>query len=327
MGYTIVIPVKQINEYLRESVPRILGLNYPNFEVIILPNESPSAPLPDVFRDPRITIIPSGRVSPAVKRDLGAQRAQYDRLAFLDDDAFPREDWLRRADDAFRDSGAVAVGGPGVTPPRSSRAEMASAIFFETTIGGGGMAYRYRSAPKGFWVDDFPTVNLLVEKSAFDAVGGFDNSFWPGEDTKFCLDLKKAGHQIWYAPDVVVYHHRRRVLGPHLKQVGNYGRHRGYFARILPQTSLRATYFVPSLFVLGSVFLLGMGFVAPVFWRVYAALMLIYFSWAAIDVLRLTRDPLLVVMAVATILCSHVAYGVMFLWGLAGPFIRQSALR
>ncbi len=327
MGYTIVIPVKQINDYLRESLPRILAMDYQEFEVVILPNELPSAPLPEAFSDPRVSIVASGRVSPAVKRDLSAQRARYGRLAFLDDDAFPRADWLRRADDAFRDSGAAAVGGPGVTPPGSPRAEVASAIFFETLIGGGGMAYRYRPHPKGFWVDDFPTVNLLVEKSAFDAVGGFDNSFWPGEDTKFCLDLMKAGHRIWYAPDVVVYHHRRRVLGPHLKQVGNYGRHRGYFARTLPETSLRATYFVPSLFVLGSVFLIGMGFVVPAFWKLYAVLMLIYFSWAAVEVLRLTRDPLVGLMAAATIFCSHVTYGVMFLWGLLSPSSFRSHLR
>ncbi len=327
MGYTIIIPVKQINDYLRESLPRILAMDYPEFEVIVLPNELPSTQQPEAFEDPRVMIVASGRVSPAVKRDLGAKRARFGRLAFLDDDAFPEKDWLSRADEAFRESEAAAVGGPGVTPPGSPRAEVASAIFFETLIGGGGMAYRYRPAPNGFWVDDFPTVNLLVDKSAFDAVGGFDNSFWPGEDTKFCLDLVKAGYRIWYAPDVVVYHHRRRVLGPHLKQVGNYGRHRGYFARTLPETSLRATYFVPSLFVLGSVVLVGMGFIAPVFWKLYAVLMLVYFSWAAFEVMRLTMDPLLVVMAVATIFCSHVTYGVLFLWGLVGPIIRRSALR
>ncbi|MFM8493947.1 MAG: glycosyltransferase family 2 protein [Planctomycetia bacterium] len=327
MGYTILIPVKQINEYLRESVPCILALDHSDFEVVILPDELPSEPLPEVFDDPRITISATGSVSPAVKRDLGAQRARFSRLAFLDDDAFPRQDWLRRADEAFRKTGAVAVGGPGVTPPGSPPAEVASAIFFETLIGGGGMAYRYLPAANGFWVDDFPTVNLLVEKSAFDSVGGFDSAFWPGEDTKFCLDLLQAGHRIWYAPDVVVYHHRRRVLGPHLKQVGNYGRHRGYFARTLPETSLRATYFVPSLFVLGSVSLIGLGFVLPALWKLYAVLMLIYFAWAALEVLRRTRDPLLVVMSIATIFCSHVTYGVMFLRGLLSPSSFQSQLR
>ena len=327
VGYSVIIPVKEINHYLRESVPRLLAMDYSEFEVIILPNDMAAGNLPDSFADPRIRVVATGRVSPAIKRDIGAQQAIHSRLAFLDDDAYPRSDWLREADAAFTASGAAAVGGPGVTPPDSSLAERASALFFESRLGGGGMAYRYRPVGRGFDVDDFPTVNLLVEKSAFDAVGGFDNEFWPGEDTKFCLDLKRAGWRIWYAPDVVVYHHRRRVLRPHLKQVGGYGKHRGYFARTLPETSLRLTYFVPSLFLLGSIALIALGFAANLFWKIYLGMMLVYLMMATIDVFSLKTNPVLGVLTVLTIYASHLTYGLMFLRGLLVQSSFHSTLR
>ncbi len=326
-GFSVIIPVKAINSYLEESIPIVLGLEYEAFEVIILPNESPAGQLPAWGVDPRVSIVPTGQVSPAVKRDIGADRARYDRLAFLDDDAYPQADWLRMAERAFRDTGASAIGGPGVTPTNAPLFEQASGLFFETKIGGGGMDYRYRPGKKAFPVDDYPTVNFLIEKTAFLAVGGFDNAYWPGEDTKLCLDLVKAGYTIWYCPDVVVFHHRRPTLRGHLTQVGNYGRHRGHFARMLPETSARPAYFVPSLFLVGSVGLVVAGFVSPLFWTTYGALMLLYFALAAVDVFSRTRNLALGTLTILTILCSHLVYGFMFLKGLLSRQDFRSILR
>lgn len=323
----MIIPVKAINSYLEESIPIVLGLDYDAFEVIILPNEIPSGQLPAWVEDPRVSIVATGQVSPAIKRDIGAEKARYDHLAFLDDDAYPQADWLRVAERAFRDTQASAIGGPGITPPHAPLFEQASGLFFETLIGGGGTDYRYRPGKKAFPVDDYPTVNFLIEKKAFLAVGGFDNAFWPGEDTKLCLDLVRAGYTIWYCPDVVVFHHRRPTLLRHLAQVGNYGRHRGHFARVLPETSARFTYFVPSLFLLGSVGLVVLGFVAPVFWNIYGILMLVYFGLAAVDVFSRTCNLAVGILTILTIFCSHLVYGFMFLKGLLTRRAFRSTLR
>ena len=327
VGFSIIVPVKAINDYIRESVPIILRLDYREFEVIILPNDQPTGELPGFLADPRVRIIATGRVSPAVKRDLGAEAARHDRLAFLDDDAYPRADWLTAADRAFAETGAAAIGGPGVTPPDSPLLERASGLFFETLIGGGGMDYRYRPGRERFPVDDFPTVNLIVDRQAFAAVGGFDNEFWPGEDTKFCLDLCAAGFTIWYAPDVVVYHHRRSLLLPHLRQIGNYGLHRGYFAKRFPATSARPIYFAPSLFLLGSVGLLALGFFHTLFWKLFAAGMVLYVGIALVDIFSRTASPLVGLATLAGMYCSHLAYGAMFLRGLLRPTPLHSRLR
>ena len=327
VGFSIVIPVKAINAYLEESIPAILALDHGAFEVIVLPNEMPAEGVPTFMQDPRIHVVPTGRVSPALKRDEGARRARYDHLAFLDDDAYPRADWLTRAAAAFRASGAAAVGGPGVMPAKAGFRERVSGLFFETLVGGGGLDYRYRSAGRGFFVDDYPTVNFMVRKDSFVAVGGFDNDFWPGEDTKFCRDLVATGRTIWYDPDVVVYHHRRPTLTGHLRQLAGYGRHRGRFARLFPETSARPVYFAPALFVLGSAALLAGGLIEPLLWRAYAALMLVYFAVVAVDVFRRTANPALGLATVALVFCSHVTYGLNFLAGFLSGRGFRSRLR
>ncbi|OGR75591.1 MAG: hypothetical protein A2X40_08200 [Elusimicrobia bacterium GWC2_65_9] len=45
-------------------------------------------------------------------------------------------------------------------------------------------------------------------------------------------------------------HHRRAGLPGHLKQIGAYGLHLGFFAKEYPETSRKSVYFIPSVFVL-----------------------------------------------------------------------------
>jgi len=321
-SFSIIIPVKEINDYLRESVPYLLALDYEDFEILILPNLEPSN-LESIFFNERVKMIASGIVSPAIKRDMGAKQAKFEYLAFLDDDAYPPSDWLQVANKTFSDKNVVAIGGPGVTPPRSSLKEKASGLFYETLIGGGGLAYRYLPAKEGFYVEDYPSVNLIVHKDAFIKVGGFDNTYWPGEDTKFCLDLLKAGHKTWYEPTMLVYHHRRPTFLGHLKQVGGYGLHRGYFAKIFPQTSALPMYFVPSIFLTGNIFLLLLGFAYPLVWTLWGVLLAVYLLFATFEVLLKTRHPLVFGMTLVIMFSSHLIYGWRFIQGFITPKLKS----
>ncbi|MFZ5342012.1 MAG: hypothetical protein ACOZBL_05955 [Patescibacteria group bacterium] len=51
---SIIIPVKEINDYIRESIPIINQLDYSDFEIIILPNENNIN-----FEAPNVRIVPS----------------------------------------------------------------------------------------------------------------------------------------------------------------------------------------------------------------------------------------------------------------------------
>lgn len=314
MKFSIIVPVKEINDYIYESVPICLKMNFDDFEIIILPNDLPGNVLP-ILDHPKIKIVASGRVSPAVKRDIGAKMSSGDYLAFLDDDAYPAKDWLQVAEETFLKTKAQAIGGPAITPSSNSLSQQASGLFFETLVGGGGMAYRYRPGNSSFYVDDFPTVNLIVEKKAFLAVGGFGNQFWPGEDTKFCLEFVKAGYKIWYANNLIVWHHRRSLMMPHLKQVGGYGKHRGHFARVFPSTSRRLVYFVPTLFLLANVFLPLLAFTNAIFFQIWVLMLTAYFLLSLIDVFYRTRNIQVGLATVLVIFCSHLTYGFMFIEG------------
>lgn len=310
MKASIIIPLKAVNDYLREALPYHAALEGGPYEIMVLPDEALEKEIPAV------RVVPTGPVGPAEKRDIAAQQASGEFLAFIDDDAYPRKDWLANALRHFDDPRVGAVGGPAVTPPTDSLLQRVSGAVYTSLLGGGPHAYRYLPVGRLREIDDFPSVNLIVRKKAFEEVGGFDTHFWPGEDTKFCLDLVKKGWKILYDPDALVWHHRRSSPLKHLQQVWRYAKHRGHFARRFPETSRRLSYAMPSLLVLflaggllwadgpaGGLYVLGAG--------LYGAALLLSGVHEAVR----HRDPGVGLLVIPGIFLTHVAYGIGFPYG------------
>lgn len=306
---SIIIPVKAINEYVQEGLVYIKALDYSTFEVLILPDEHEGMSLSGA------RIIPTGDIGPAEKRDLAIKYARGEILAFLDDDAFPRQDWLKKAVRHFKEPRVAAVGGPALTPEKDTTLQKASGAVFASRLGSGGLTYRY-VPDKPREVDDYPSVNLFVRKSVFEALGGFDTRFWPGEDTKLSLDItKKLGMKIVYDPEVVVWHHRRELFLPHLRQVLRYALHRGYFVKRFPETSFRFNYFVPSLFVLGLILGPFISIYISDVLYLYEGTLALYGSILILEGLK-TKELKLGILTVVGIFVTHLVYGIGFLIGL-----------
>ena len=311
---SIVIAYPAESPYLREALDGIARQTYRNFEVLLLPDAPGGHPWPEGIRE-----IATGARRPAEKRNLGIEAARGEIVAMLDDDAFPAPEWLERALAHFSEPENAAVGGPAVTPASDPyAARIGGRIYGNRLVSG---QYRYRYAPDRVrTVDDFPSCNLFVRTRALRALGGFRTDFWPGEDTYLCMELVHTlGKRIVYEPRALVYHHRRRILLPHLRQVGRYGRHRGYFARRFPSTSRRLSYMLPSLFVLG----LALGGIAS------AAL-----PWAPLRIAYLACVGLYALLALLStasprpiewlltwigVMLTHLVYGAQFLAGFVSP--------
>ena len=305
---SIIIPVKEVNDYIRQAMEHYAHLEYDDYEILIFPDN------PSDEHFPRTRIIPSGEVGPADKRDMALQYAEGEIFAFTDDDAYPRADWLKNAVRYFDDPEVGAVGGPAVTAPEDDIWQQASGKIYESFLCSGGYIYRYLPKEERV-VDDLPSVNLIVRRDVFEKVGGYDSNYYPGEDTKLCLDIVENGKRIIYSPDVLVYHHRRKVFRQHLKQATNYAKHRGYFAKALPKTSCKPGYFIPSLFVLGLIAGPVMSYFVFALWYVYFAVLVLYFILLIVSIGK-TSSYKVWVLTFIGIIATHIGYGVMFIRGL-----------
>lgn len=314
---SIIIPVRAINDYIRRAMLAYQDLDYDEFEILIFPDQ------PDEECFPNTRIIASGPVGPAEKRDLAMTYARGDIYAFIDDDAYPEKNWLTAAVRHFSDPSVAAVGGPAMTPPDAPLLQQASGAVFESRLGGGPYTYRYIPGEQQE-IDDYPSVNLLVRADVFRELNGFDCTYYPGEDTKLCLDIvRKLEKRIIYDPDARIWHHRRPLFIPHLKQIGNYAVHRGYFAKRFPQTSFRPSYFLPSLFALGLVFGPLILHFLPAF-ASYAYMTVVTAYLVALLYVAYRQSSMKLAFLVPLgIVCTHLVYGFGFLWGLARPNLRR----
>jgi len=241
---SIIVPLYKKTPYFYETIGRCLELDCPDFEVLIGVDGKTGVG----YRDRRIKVLRtnSARTGPAEKRDIGIRKATGAYVAFLDDDSYPASDWLKKAVVIINKKKLDVVVGPGLTPPHDSFSQKITGAILSSKLGSGPYSYRF-TKERARYVDDYPAYNMVVSKEALKRVGGFATKFYGGEDTALCLKLINAGYKIYYHPDIVVYHHRRRFPFEYLRQVGNVGLHRGYFVRAYPQTSLRPSYFAPAV--------------------------------------------------------------------------------
>ena len=321
---SIIIPLHICSERFIKDFSHFRSLEYPDFEILVVADEpnldagksSCAADLRRLEKPGLVTILSTGKelTGPSEKRDLALEQVSGEICAFIDDDAYPRPDWLRSAIKHFSDPAIAAVGGPGITPPEDGLQEQASGAVYASPLGSGQALHRFVPR-RSREVDDFPAYNLFVRTEKLKEVGGFASGYYGGEDTKLCLEIVKTGGKILYEPDIVVFHHRRPLFFGHLRQIANVGIHRGYFVKTYPETSWRLFYFLPSILV-GAIFF---GIILSLFSNILAAILILslagYFAIALVSTMPTSRLSV-ALLGAAGIMMTHAVYGCAFIRGL-----------
>lgn len=302
---SIIIPFKEYNEFVKECIEGCKSLDYHDFEIILLPDHS----IGDIEG---VKIVPTGEETPGRKRNIGVTHARGEYCAFIDDDAYPRGDWLRNAIKSFSDPEVAATGGPGITPLNDNLMQNASGYILSSFMVG-GLSSRY-DEKKAKISDDIHSCNFITRKSVVEEVL-WNEKYWPGEDTLMCRGINGLGKKMLEDPNVVIYHHRRPLFIPHLRQLSRFGMHRGFFAKKFPENSLKLTYFIPSLLVLLLVVGSVLSYFYPSFRMILFGMISIYIGLAFVSAF-LSRDIKMILPVLFGTILTHLTYGVYFLVGL-----------
>ena len=116
----------------------------------------------------------------AATRNAGARAAHADWLFFIDADTLINPDYLREAITALR--GGAVGGGAGV--------KLLGKSALHERIGQDLLIHIFR------WVGVTPGCSLFCTRRAFDAVGGFDESYYAGEDVAMGSALARLGNVV-----------------------------------------------------------------------------------------------------------------------------------
>jgi cellulose synthase/poly-beta-1,6-N-acetylglucosamine synthase-like glycosyltransferase len=285
-----------------------------DFEIILLPDYASE-------EIEGVRVFSTGNVSPGRKRNMGIENAVGDFCAFIDSDAYPRRDWLSNAIRCFEDLQVAAIGGPGLTPTEDNVMQRASGCVLSSFMVG-NLSRRYK-ARWSFESDDMHSCNFIVRKEVLKEAGGWNEKYWPGEDTLICLAIKKLGRKMVESSDVVVYHHRRPLFVPHLKQVSRFGSHRGFFAKRFSGNSSRLTYFLPSLLVLSLFAGVFASLLNRFFLNVFLLAVAVYLVLSLIAAAFEGKEARLLLPVWFGIIMTHVVYGLSFWAGLIKRDLRR----
>jgi O-antigen biosynthesis protein len=215
---SVIVPTRVADEAgLKTCLTGLLErTQYPALEIVVVPNNISTPDTGTWLHEWPLQVLPwSGVFNWSAINNFAAARATGDLLLFLNDDiAVTHPDWLLNMVLLQGETGAAAIG-PLLTY-RDGRTQHAGINF---VYHGGGAQHLFRGClghdRNAEWLARFPRevsaitgACMLVSRGAFEAVGGFDESFAiASNDTDFCLRLGQAGLTVLVDPEAVLIHH------------------------------------------------------------------------------------------------------------------------
>lgn len=223
---SVVLPVRNEGERLAPGLMRFLRQDYPaeRLEILVVDGRSEDDTREVVRRvqrelpgGERIHLLdnPGRTVPPAL--NVGIRRARGEVIVRFDGHSVAEPDYVRRAVEALRASGAANVGGimhaRGETP--FGRA-VAAATGHPLAVGGA----KYRTGGAGE-VDTVPYG--AFRRDAFVRVGLFDESMVRNQDAEFNVRLRGAGQRVVLDPSIRFTYTPRGTPGALWRQYFQYG--------------------------------------------------------------------------------------------------------
>ena len=223
-------------QLLLETIESVMqGDELPAEIVVVDQSRLPHATLSRWTRPgPVVRYIHSTPKGLSVARNIAVAAASHDDLIIIDDDMFVQRDWFGAIVRALRAEGRCSVITARVLPDACG----SPAGGFVPALATDERAARYCG-----WLrrDVLAGGHMAARREVFDEVGGFDarlgagSRFPAADDNDLGLRLLKAGYEIVYAPQAVVYHRAWRPASEYLPMRWGYGRGKGgFYAKHLP---------------------------------------------------------------------------------------------
>ncbi len=215
---SLVIPVRNEAASLPMLLAGIRGQTFPPAEVIIVDGGSTDGTL-DLARsltadDARFTLIGQTSGTPGHNRNIGAEAAAHDWIAFTDAGTRADPEWLERlVEQASRDASVAVVYG-NFEPVETRMFEQASAL---TYVSPG--VEREGGRMRG------PAVlSMMLRRHVWAGVGGFPD-LRAAEDLIFMERIEKAGFRVAWAPRATVRWQTQPDLASTFRRFALYSNH------------------------------------------------------------------------------------------------------
>ncbi len=213
---SVVVCAYNAERTMQACLASLEALDYPDYEVIVVNDGSQDRTLEISEGFPFCRIISQPNKGLSVARNVGAEAATGEIVAYTDSDCVADPDWLAYLVARMEDGALSACGGPNFPPPEDSLVPAAVAV------SPGGPTHVLISDEVA---EHIAGCNMAFRRDALMALGGFDPIYRAaGDDVDICWRFQDAGHTIGFSAAAVVWHFRRNTVRAYINQQRGYGK-------------------------------------------------------------------------------------------------------
>ena len=213
---SVVVCAYNAERTMDACLASLAALNYPDYEVVVVNDGSRDRTLEIAEGYPYCRVISQPNEGLSVARNVGADAATGEIVAYTDSDCVADPDWLTYLVAKMEASGLAACGGPNFPPPEDSLVPAAVAV------APGGPTHVLLSDEVA---EHIAGCNMAFRREALLELGGFDPVYRAaGDDVDICWRFQDRGYVIGFSPAAIVWHFRRNTVTAYYSQQRGYGK-------------------------------------------------------------------------------------------------------
>ena len=247
MKFSVIIPVYNRPEELRELLLSVNRQNFTDLEVVVIEDGSTndSSKIIANFSDKlQIQYLVQSNTGQGFARNNGMKIAVGDFFVILDSDVILPQDYFQKLSKSIDRRRLDAFGGPDAADEDFSALQKAIDFAMTSIWTTGGIRGKMKD-PTKYQARGF---NMGVSQKVFEATGGFVDPN-QGEDIEWSIRIKKAGYRLELVQEAFVYHKRKNTLVSFAKQAFSFGRNRVNVSRFHPG-AIKLVHWLPTAFLI-----------------------------------------------------------------------------
>ena len=247
MKFSVIIPVYNRPEELRELLQSLSKQHYDDLEVVVIEDGSSvgSSHVINSFSSIlELRYIVQENAGQGFARNKGMKSATGDFFVILDSDVILPEDYLQKLSKAIAKRDLDAFGGPDAADEDFSALQKAMDFAMTSFWTTGGIRGKMKD-PSKYQARGF---NMGVSRKVFEKTDGFVDPN-KGEDIEWSIRIKKAGFKLELVQEAFVYHKRKNTIKSFAKQAFSFGRNRVNVSRFHPG-AIKLVHWLPTGFLL-----------------------------------------------------------------------------